>query len=176
MELTFEIGDVVIKIKAAILSVVCLLLCSVAGFSQQKSSEVSIAPNAPPDKHVEVTVDEVHRIEEAIKPHIEKAKQSYPEAKKRFVQGLPAKHSFFVTTRLSDKAGKVEQVFVAVQEIKNGIIKGRIWSDVTLLTEYKHGDPYSFPEAELIDWTITKPDGTEEGNFVGKFLDEYQKQ
>jgi len=42
------------------------------------------------------------------------------------------------------------------------------------VTGYKHGDTYSFPEADLLDWTISKPDGTEEGNFVGKFLDTYQ--
>ena len=27
---------------------------------------------------------------------------------------------------------------------------------------------------EVLDWTISKPDGTEEGNFVGKFLDTYR--
>jgi hypothetical protein len=29
-------------------------------------------------------------------------------------------------------------------------------------------------EAELLDWLITKPDGSEEGNVVGKFLDTYR--
>ena len=37
------------------------------------------------------------------------------------------------------------------------------------------GDPYTFPEGELVDWLITHPDGSEEGNVVGKFLDEWQK-
>lgn len=32
----------------------------------------------------------------------------------------------------------------------------------------------SFAESMLIDWTISKPDGTEEGNYIGKFLDDYQ--
>ena len=29
-------------------------------------------------------------------------------------------------------------------------------------------------ESDVLDWTISKPDGTEEGNFVGKFLDTYK--
>ncbi len=32
---------------------------------------------------------------------------------------------------------------------------------------------YSFNEDELLDWLISKPDGSEEGNVVGKFLDTY---
>ena len=35
--------------------------------------------------------------------------------------------------------------------------------------------PVMFPESELVDWVITHPDGIEEGNVVGKFLDEWQK-
>jgi hypothetical protein len=31
---------------------------------------------------------------------------------------------------------------------------------------------YSFQESELVDWLISRPDGSEEGNVVGKFLDE----
>jgi len=134
-----------------------------------------LAPNAPKDRPKEATGDEdVKKFEAAIKPYIEKARQTYPEAKKRFLAGLPPKHSFFVTTRLTDAAGNFEQVFVAVKEIKGGIIRGFISSEVNRIHRYKNGDAYSFPESELIDWTVTKPDGTEEGNFVGKFLDTYQ--
>lgn len=67
----------------------------------------------------------------------------------------------------------MEQVFVAVQSIRNGLITGRIWSDIELVEGFRHGDVYSFQEAAMIDWLITKPDGTEEGNLVGKFLDTY---
>jgi hypothetical protein len=133
-----------------------------------------LAPNAPKDQPKETTGEEdVKKFEAAIKPYIEKARQTYPEAKKRFLAGLPPKHSFFVTTRLFDDARNFEQVFVAVKEIKDGVIRGFISSEVNRIQRYKNGDAYSFPESELIDWTISKPDGTEEGNFVGKFLDTY---
>jgi len=63
-----------------------------------------------------------------------------------------------------------------VKEIRSGVITGLIWSDIELLSGYKRGDSYAFPEGKLMDWTISKPDGTEEGNFVGRFLDTYQTQ
>jgi Uncharacterized protein conserved in bacteria (DUF2314) len=154
------------------------LVFTVAIAAQQpvdKDKGVYLAPNAPESqpKHAH-DEEELRKMEEAIKPAIEQARKTYPEAKARFLAGLPPQHTFFVTTRLVDQNGAFEQVFVAVKEIRDGTIQGLIWSDISLVPGYKHGDSYSFPETELLDWTITRPDGTEEGNFVGKFLDTYQ--
>ena len=134
-----------------------------------------VADNVPPDQPFTSGASDTIRVEEAIKPYVEKARRSYPDAKKRFLAGLPAKHSFFVTTRLRDEKGNFEQVFIAVESIDEGHITGRIWSHVLGAKGYKYGDRYTFPESQLIDWLITRPDGSEEGNFVGNFLDEYQK-
>ncbi|MBK7538639.1 MAG: hypothetical protein IPI49_25370 [Myxococcales bacterium] len=37
------------------------------------------------------------------------------------------------------------------------------------------GDPVQFSEQEVEDWTISRPDGSEEGNVVGKFLDTWHQ-
>ncbi len=157
-------------------SVMFVLILGATTFSQEPTPSVSVAPNAPKDKPVDATAEQAVKIEEAIKPYIERARKSYPAARDRFSSGLPANHSFFVTTRLHGSTGRFEQVFIAVREIKQGIISGLISSDVHLVDGYKAGDRYSFPESDLIDWTISRPDGTEEGNFVGKFLDTYQPE
>lgn len=162
--------------KAILLGMALILGCAMSGRAQQSDPPVSAAPNAPQDKPQSFDVEESKKVEEAIKPYIEKAKKSYPDAKRRFLAGLPPKEVFSITTRLHDKEGRFEQVFIVVKEIKEGIVKGVIWSDVDFIQGYKLGDAYSFPETELVDWTISKPDGTEEGNFVGKFLDTYQSQ
>lgn len=165
------------RLKPATATIFCILLFSATALSQQADSKIELAPNAPQDKPINAeSSDEVKRLEEAIKPYIEKAKKTYPDARKRFLAGLPPKHAFFITTRLHDSQGHFEQVFIAVKEIKEGVIKGVIASEVRLVSGFKYGNSYSFPESELIDWTIAKPDGTEEGNFVGKFLDTYQVQ
>lgn len=164
------------KTKSLIVCIILLLIASTTGFSQQSSQEINVSPNAPKDKPVATKDSETQKFEEAIKPFVELARKTYPEAKARFVKGLPSGHSFFITTRLYDSARRFEQVFVAVREIKDGKIKGLIWSDIQLVSGYKQGDTYTFPESELIDWTISNPDGTEEGNFVGKFLDTYRPE
>ena len=81
---------------------------------------------------------------------------------------------FFVTTRVRDKAGKFEQVFIEVQRIAKGKVTGIIASDVTVAEGFGRGERYTFREAEILDWHVSKPDGSEEGNFVGKFLDTYK--
>ena len=135
-----------------------------------------LSPNAPPDRPVGVTrKSEAEEIDSAIAPLIEKARKTYPEAKKRYSAGLGKGHAFFVVTKLRDEAGRFEQVFIAVSEIKDGKITGRIASDIRTVKGFKSGDPYTFAEADLVDWLITNPDGSEDGNLVGKFLDEWQK-
>lgn len=162
------------KAKSICVCVAFILIFSTSAFSRQTGQEINVAPNAPKDKPVGAKGDEVRQFEEAIKPYVEQARKTFPDAKARFLKGLPPKHTFFITTRLYDSARRFEQVFIAVKEIKDGKIKGLIWSDLQLVPGYRAGDSYTLPENELIDWTISKPDGTEEGNFVGKFLDSYR--
>jgi hypothetical protein len=99
----------------------------------------------------------------------------YPEAKRRFLAGLPSGAAFFTTVRLRDEAGGMEQVFVRVMKIEDGQIAGSIASNLTAVTGFRKGQAYSFPETEVLDWTIANPDGTQEGNLVGRFLAEWQK-
>ena len=162
------------RLKQIVILLALVLGCAASGHAQEPDKLPALSPNAPVDKSQPVKSAEQKAFDDAIKPYIEKARKTYPEAKERFLAGLPPKHFFFVTTRLHDDAGHWEQVFIAVLEIKDGIIKGLIASDIEMVSGYKAGDKYSLPESELIDWTVSKPDGTEEGNFVGKFLDNYK--
>jgi hypothetical protein len=114
-------------------------------------------------------------VERAITPYVAKARQTYPAAKARFMSGLPRGETFFVTTRLRGRDGTMEQVFVRVSKITGSQISGTIASQLMLVDGYRPGQEYSFNDANLIDWLIAKPDGTEEGNVVGKFLDTYKQ-
>jgi hypothetical protein len=132
-----------------------------------------LAPNAPADRIDDTNGKEA--IEALLReqaPYIQKARGTYPDAKRRYLAGLPAGQSFFAVTQLRDGRGTSEQIFVAVSGIRDGRISGRIASDLVGIKGFKRADPYSFQESELVDWLISHPDGTEEGNVVGKFLDE----
>jgi hypothetical protein len=140
------------------------------------STTPNVHPKAPPDRPIQArgqaAVDEYRA---AIAPYVEKARKSYPEAKKRYLEGLPPGCTFYAVTRIQDKSGPSEQVFVAVATIRDGRISGRIASEIMGVPGFQKGDPYSFSEDELLDWLISHPDGSEEGNVVGKFVDEWQK-
>jgi hypothetical protein len=152
--------------------VIGFLLLSVGLAAGQNDAPIS--SKAPEDRPVTVVAEQKDKLQELIKPYIEKARQTYPDAKARYLRGLPSGEAFFLTTRLRDKAGHFEQVFVRVKEIKDEKVRGQIASKIELVEGYKMGDEYTFAESALMDWTISKPDGTEEGNFVGNFLDHYK--
>ena len=134
------------------------------------------SPNAPQDQPVYAKGKaQAEESRAAVATYVEKARRMYPEAKKRYLAGLPAGHHFFAITNLRDGSGASEQVFVAVAAIKGDRITGRIASDIIGVNGFKNGDTHTFLESELVDWLITRPDGSEEGNVVGKFLDEWQK-
>ena len=137
------------------------------------AAEPVLSKDAPPDKPVRATDDDALRMHRAMEPYVQEAKKTYPAAKAKFLKGLPPGEHFFVTTRLRDRKGRIEQVFIGVTSIKKASIEGIIFSEIHLVEGYAMRQPYSFPETELVDWTITKPDGSEEGNVVGKFLDTY---
>src|SRR5687767_3017611 len=73
----------------------------------------AVAPNAARDQPLTAfTGSEAMRMFFAMEPYIAHARASWPDAKRRFAAGLPREHSFFVTTRLRDVHGRIEQVFV----------------------------------------------------------------
>lgn len=130
-----------------------------------------LARNAPKDKPARI--QSTDPFEKAIAPYVAQARATYPQARERFLAGLPKGQLFFLTTRIKDRKGNVAQTFIEVKAIQNGIVTGRISNDLIVVEGFRQGDTYAFPEREMIDWTIVKPDGSEEGNFVGKFLDTY---
>lgn len=110
----------------------------------------------------------------AMQPYVDRARLTWPAARTRFLGGLPRGYELFVTARISDTRGRTEQVFIRVTQIDDEGIVGRIQSEITLVAGFRRGDAYTLKERDLIDWTIVRPDGSEEGNVVGKFLDTYR--
>jgi hypothetical protein len=143
--------------------------------SAESQQPVHVAPNAPQDRPVSAAYQcQLRAMLKAMEPFVAQARTTYPAARARFVAGLPPRHTMFVTTRLTDSLGRFEQVFVAVDSIRGHVIAGRIWSDVRTVSGYHYRQPYSFADSLLVDWMVARPDGTEEGNVVGNFLDTYR--
>lgn len=133
--------------------------------------DLGLAPNAPADKPVTASGDELNDLHRAIAPYVDAARRTWPGAKQRYLDGLSRGERFFVTTTLRSP-GADEIVFIAVSRIVGDSITGTIASDLLTVKGYRTGESYTLAEADLVDWLITKPDGSEEGNVVGKFLDQ----
>jgi uncharacterized protein YegJ (DUF2314 family) len=144
------------------------LLASVASLSP-----VSAQNNSPRDKPVAANGEQVKKFEAAIAPYVKKAREALPEAKKKYLAGLPQNQIFYVTIKLYDSSKTYEQVFVRITSWKGESIQGILDSSPSIIPNHTKGEKLTCRESEILDWTISKPDGTEEGNFVGKFLDTY---
>jgi uncharacterized protein YegJ (DUF2314 family) len=150
------------------------------GAANHHHEEQARAKAAPADKSTSTRGQEqVDAYDRAIAPYVAKARASYPAAKKRYLAGLPPDHTFAVWIRLyqNDKKSREnrhEDVFVVVEQIKEGKIRGYINNKLDLLTNYQKGERIQFPESDVKNWVIVRPDGSEEGNDVGKFLEHWK--
>ena len=135
---------------------------------------VAAQNKSPQDKPVPVTAEKSKKFADAIAPYVKKARETLPETKKKYLAGIPKDQTFFVTINLYDPSKNFEQVFVRVTSWKGKAVQGILASDLALIHNHSKGEKLTCNESEILDWTISKPDGTEEGNFVGKFLDTYQ--
>jgi hypothetical protein len=153
----------------------CLAGLALSWVTPLAGQDPHLSPDAPRDQPVSArNAEQLRRLDAAIAPFVAQARATYPHAKARYLAGLPPQESFFVSVKLQDELDRQEMVFLAVDSIARDSIYGRIWNQVNVVRSYRAGDPYAVREAELLDWLITKPDGSEEGNVVGKFLDSYQ--
>jgi len=135
------------------------------------SALAQLAPSAPSDQPKALVQEQMSENAKEIAPYVAMARKSYLAARQRFLSGLPRGQNLFLVTRLVDAKGHWEQVFIHVETIADGLVTGTIASDIRLVSGFRPGQIYKFHESDMLDWLISKPDGSEEGNFVGKFLD-----
>ena len=154
------------------------LLTVVAPAARAQQRPVNYAPlsaHAPTDQPLAfASTDAARRLREfdaQIASAVKQARTTLPGVKKRFQEGLPQEHVLFLTTRLYDSDGTFEQVFIRVREWSNKTVQGIIANELLTVQSFTQGQQITFPEKAVLDWTISLPDGSEEGNFVGKFLD-----
>lgn len=154
------------------------LLTGTASLAQAQHRPPSSGPrsaHAPTDQPLAfAATDGARRLREfdaQIAGAVKQAHTTLPGVKKRFREGLPQEHVLFLTTRLYDANGTFEQVFIRVREWSGSTVQGIIANELLTVQSFTQGQQITFPEKAVLDWTISLPDGSEEGNFVGKLLD-----
>jgi hypothetical protein len=126
-------------------------------------------PNAPGDAPFGMSAQLMTLLE----PCRRRALATWPDARRRFQAGLPSQQTLFVTTRLRSPGGRMEQAFIVVDRIDGTQVTGRLWSEIIAVAGYRRGQTLIVPEGEIVDWTISRADGSEEGNWMRKFIDAY---
>jgi uncharacterized protein YegJ (DUF2314 family) len=146
-------------------TLVAVIIVSAAAIAQSQ-------PDRPLRALGQKQIDVAMRTE---KPYIAKGRATYPAAKRRYLAGLPHGDIFYVRKWLHDPRGdQSEEVFVKVTAIKSGVVYGRIANKLLGVRSFRRGQRISFPESDVLDWTISHPDGRDEGNYVGNFMDTYK--
>ncbi|TGE27552.1 DUF2314 domain-containing protein [Hymenobacter metallicola] len=102
---------------------------------------------------------------------MKEALRTLPQARKRYQAGLKPGETFYLTTRVIDADGTFEQVFVQVLQWEDAYVQGTIANTLQTVRSYTTGQTLEFTTSAVYDWTIVRADGSEEGNYVGKFLD-----
>jgi len=137
--------------------------------------EPQISSNAPADAPIYARDDSgVEQMQRLLDPCFARAKETYPAARQRYLSCQSGDRPFFVSVNLLDADGRTEQVFLVVDSIRTDSIRGRIWNEVTMIRGYRLKQPIVVPESSVLDWAFANPDGSEEGNYVGKAVDEIQ--
>lgn len=102
------------------------------------------------------------------------ARRSWPQARERFVRGLPPGDRLWVRAGRSDSASGEQLLFLDVERIEGDSITGRPWgggdrSGIDTLRLV------TVAEAHLVEWAIRHPDGSEEGNHFRQYMDAAMK-
>lgn len=97
-----------------------------------------------------------------------KAKATYPDARARFIAGLPQSTTFLVARTSSSGTEADSFDFVVVDRIEAGLVIGHEWQGPD--AQAGSGRAVRFPETDVVDWQIHHPDGSDEGWYTGKYL------
>ncbi len=113
------------------------------------------------------------KLDSAMWPQIEEAKVTLKEVHKRWNKSLPKGDQLFVTVRLYNEKGEFEHVLGRVDKWVPNRLFVTIASIMTTSNKFKPGMSMAFEQTIVVDWKIVHADGSEEGNYVKRFLEEY---
>ena len=137
-----------------------------------RAADPHVEPNAPVDCAASFERADLQAVVERLSPE---AMKRWPTIRSRYLAGLEPGQSLFVTILLEEQGGNSEYVFVAVDGIEADKLRGRIWNDIVAIHGLQRGSSIELTEDAISDWLISNPDGSEEGNVIGKAVDEMEQ-
>ncbi|MBO2012309.1 hypothetical protein [Hymenobacter negativus] len=110
------------------------------------------------------------RDETALADPVREALRTLPQAKKKFLAGLPIGDQFLLSVRVIATDTSFRQASARVLGWHGNTVQALLLPspDAAPKTE---PTPVSFPETAVVDWTLLRASGREEGNYVGRYID-----
>jgi hypothetical protein len=157
-----------VTVRLLLVGLTSLLLDAAAAQAQSPAPVVlTAAPDSEAGRRVLAAADA-----ELADPMAE-ARRTLPKARKRFQAGMPANEECLLTVRVVEGDTVFRPVAARVIGWRDGKVQALL--PVTASAGKEEKVPVSFPESAVVDWTILRTDGREEGNYVGRYLDTAQQ-
>ena len=108
------------------------------------------------------------RDQTALADPVREALRTLPQAKKKFLAGLPIGDQFLLSVRVAASDTSFRQASARVLGWRGTTVQALLLpaTDSSAPTE---PTPVSFPETAVVDWTLLRASGREEGNYVGRY-------
>lgn len=106
----------------------------------------------------------------ALADPVREALRTLPQAKKRFLAGLPEGDQFLLSVRVAASDTSVRQVSARVLGWRGNTVQALLLPEAGAATPAEPL-PVSFPETAVVDWTLLRASGREEGNYVGRYTE-----
>ena len=111
------------------------------------------------------------RDETALADPMREALRTLPQAKKRFLAGLPQGDQFLLSVRVAATDTSFRQVSARVLGWHGSTVQALLLPGPADSAGATEPTPVSFSETAVLDWTLLRASGREEGNYVGRYTD-----
>jgi hypothetical protein len=111
------------------------------------------------------------RNETALADPMREALRTLPQAKKKFLAGLPIGDQFLLSVRVIATDTSFRQASARVLGWHGNTVQALLLPETTTAATTAEPMPVTFSEAAVVDWTLLRASGREEGNYVGRYTD-----
>jgi hypothetical protein len=111
------------------------------------------------------------RDEAAFADPIREAQRTLPQIRKRFQAGLPQGDQLLLVVRVLATDTSFRQASARVLGWHGNKVQALLLPEADTSASPAEPVPVSFPETAVVDWTLRRASGREEGNYVGRYLD-----
>lgn len=130
-----------------------------------------LTPASAPDRVRPALARETNALADPVR----EALRTLSAAKKRFQAGLPEGDQLLLSVRVIASDTSFRQATARVLGWRGGTVQALLLPDPADPAGPAEPLPISFPEAAVVDWTLLRASGREEGNYVGRYTDTAQQ-